>query len=413
MNAIVPPYPRQKLAFGACILLFGGLIFSKFLLSLSTILLLVLALLSPSPKGDWKRLLTSKVPWAMIGVFLLFMASSLLSDHQEQTWIRIRIALPMVALPIAFSLLPTFSKRQYQGLLAVFLGAMTIACLGVLFNYVLNRAEMLDMLKRSQAIPTPNGEHIRFSLMINIALLAGIYLLEKGYYWKQQLERWLMAGSVLFLIVALHILTVRIGLLVFYANTLLLLLILLIQRRRFKTLVFLLLLFLPMPYLAYQLVPSIQTKFNLTRYNWQLYRAGEIGEYSDTRRLLSYKIGWEVAQKSPYWGVGIADLRQEQAAIYQADYPDQPPMYPHNLFLTLLAGAGIIGLLWFLACFFFPLWYYRQQLDWFFLLIHSTIFLSFITENTLLSTIGVLLYAFFVSVSWPQYRKETREQEPS
>lgn len=406
MNTIVPSYPRQKLAFGACVLLFGGLIFSKFLLSISTILLLVLALCSPSPQEDWKRLRSAKVPWAMVGIFLLFMASSLLSDHQEQTWVRIRIALPMLALPIAFSLLPAFSKRQYQGLLAVFLGAMTIACFGVLVNYVLHRAEMLDMLKRSQAIPTPNGEHIRFSLMINIALLGGGYLLEKGYYWKRQLERWLIAGSVLFLIVALHILTVRIGLLVFYTNSLLLLLILLIERRRFNTLVLLVILFLPLPYLAYRLVPSIQTKFNLTRYNWQLYNAGKIGEYSDTRRLLSYKIGWEVAQKSPYWGVGIADLRQEQAAIYQEDYPDQPPMYPHNLFLTLLAGAGAIGLLWFLLCFLFPLWYYRGQLDWFFLLTHSTLFLSFVTENTLLSTIGVLLYAFFVSVSWPQYRKK-------
>jgi O-antigen ligase len=309
----------------------------------------------------------------------------------------------MVALPLAFGLLPTFSKRQYQHLLALFFGAMTIACLGVLSNYALHRAEMLDMLQRSQAIPTPNGEHIRFSLMINIALLAGVYLVEKGYYWKHRAERWLQVGSVLFLMVALHVLTVRIGLLVFYVNTLLLLLIILLQRRRFKTLILLLLLVLPMPYLAYKFVPSIQTKFNLTRYNWQLYQAGKIGEYSDTRRLLSYKIGWQVAQTAPYWGVGIADLRAEQAAIYERDYPEQPPMYPHNLLLTLLAGTGFVGLLWFLVCFGFPMWYYRRQLEWIFVLVHSVIFLSFITENTLLSTIGVMLYAFFVSMIGVQY----------
>ncbi|MFK7799783.1 MAG: O-antigen ligase family protein [Aureispira sp.] len=403
MNAAIGAYPRQQLAFGASVLLFIGLICSKFLLSIATISLLLLGLLSPQPKEDWKKLTQSKAPWAMVGIFLLFTTSALWSDNQSETWVRIRIALPMVALPLAFGLLPTFSKRQYQHLLAIFFGAMTIACLGVLINYALNRVEMLDMLKRSQAIPTPNGEHIRFSLMINIALLAGIYLIEKGYYWKHRVERWLQIGSVLFLIIALHILTVRIGLLVFYANTLLLLLIILLQRRRFKTLILLLLLVLPMPYLAYKLVPSIQTKFNLTRYNWQLYQAGKIGEYSDTRRLLSYKIGWQVAQEAPYWGVGIADLRAEQTAIYKRDYPEQPPMYPHNLLLTLLAGTGFIGLLWFLFCFGFPLWYYRRQLDWIFLLVHSVIFLSFITENTLLSTIGVMLYAFFVSMIGAQY----------
>lgn len=411
MKVIFKANVRQQLAFGVCILLFGGLIFSKFLLSVSTIALLVLGLLSPHSREDWKRLLGEKVPWAMVGIFLLFAVSSLLSENPHETWVRIRIALPMLALPIAFGLLPTFSKRQYQGLMAIFLGAMTLACLGVLINYGLHRAEMLDMLRRSQAIPTPNGEHIRFSLMINLALFAGVYLLEKGYYWKQKLERWLIAGSVLFLVMALHILTVRIGLLVFYVNSLLLLLVVLIKSRRFKTLIVLLALFLPMPYLAYLLVPSIQTKFNLTRYNWQLYKAGKIGEYSDTRRLLSYKIGWQIVQKSPYWGVGLADLREEQAAIYKRDYPDQPPMYPHNLFLTLLAGAGIVGLCWFLVCFFFPLWYYRKQLDGLFLLIHSTLFLSFITENTLLSTIGVLLYAFFVSVSVPQYKWKPAAKE--
>ena len=409
MRAIIQAYPRQHLAFGASVLLFVGLICSKFLMSIATISLLVLGLLSPHPQQDWKKLAQNKAPWAMVGIFLLFTASALLSDNQSETWVRIRIALPMLALPLAFGLLPTFSKRQYQHLLAIFLAAMTLACLGVLINYFLNRTEMLDMLKRSQAIPTPNGEHIRFSLMINIALLAGVYLVEKGYYWKHQAERWLQVGSVLFLIVALHILTVRIGLLVFYANTLLLLLIILLQRRRFKTLILFLLLVLPMPYLAYKFVPSIQTKFNLTRYNWQLYQAGKIGEYSDTRRLLSYKIGWQVAQTAPYWGVGIADLRAEQAAIYERDYPEQPPMYPHNLLLTLLAGTGFVGLLWFLVCFGFPMWYYRRQLEWIFLLVHSVIFLSFITENTLLSTIGVMLYAFFVSMIGAQY---TSAQEP-
>jgi O-antigen ligase len=411
MNRSTSDATRQQLAFGACILMLIGLICSKFLLSIATIILVVLGLWSAHPKQDWHRLWQQKTPWAMVGIFGLFAASSLLSENQSETWVRIRIALPMLALPIAFGLLPAFSKRQYRGLLALFFYGMWLACLGVLLNYALNRVEMLDLLRRSQAIPTPNKDHIRFSLMINLALFAGVYLLEQGYQWRHRAERWLMAAGILFLIVALHILTVRTGLLVFYANSLLLLLVSLIRRRRFKTLVLLLILFLPMPYLAYRLVPSIQTKFNLTRYNWQLYRAGKIGNYSDTRRLLSYKIGWEVAQTAPYFGVGMADLHEAQTAIYQRDHPEQPPMYPHNLFLTLLAGTGAVGLLWFLGNFLYPLWYYRAGLDWFFLLIHSTLFLSFLTENTLLSTIGVLLYAFFVSLSWPQYEKRTAKNQ--
>ena len=179
-------YPREKLIYTSCISLFIGLICSKFLLTLSMISLVVLGLLSPTVKQDWKRLWTNKSFAATLGIFLLFLGSALMSDNWSASMVRLRIALPMLLLPIAFALLPTFSKKSYQQLLSIYFYLMVIACLGVLINYGLHYEEMQQLLIVSKAIPTPNGEHIRFSLMINLAVFAGFWLLQEQFYFYNE-----------------------------------------------------------------------------------------------------------------------------------------------------------------------------------------------------------------------------------
>jgi O-antigen ligase len=404
-------YPREKLIYASCIGLFIGLICSKFLLTLSMIALVVFGVLSPNLKQDWKRIWTNKSFTATLGVFMLFLGSALLSDNAPESMNRLRIALPMLLLPIAFALLPTFSKKTYQELLSIYFYLMVAACIGVLINYGMHYEAMQQRLIVSKAIPTPNGEHIRFSLMINLAVFAGFWLLQQQFYWKKTAEKWLMGTLVLFLIITLHLLSVRIGILVLYGGLGTTVFYYMLRKKYYVLGVVLLAGMCVMPYLAYKYVPSIQTKVNLTKHNWDMYQQGHIGEYSDTRRLLSYKIAWDVVQESPWFGVGIGDLNDEQAKEYAERYPDQQVMYPHNFFLTLYAATGILGLLFFLVCFFFPLFYHQNYKNLFFLLFYTTIFLSFMTENTLLSAIGVGIYSFFLLFSVNYLEGVYKEEE--
>lgn len=399
VSVFLAQYPRKQLIYASCISLFIGLIASKFLLTLSMIALVVLGLLSPTLNQDWKRVWTNKSFVATLGIFMLFLGSALISDNWGASMIRVRIALPMLLLPIAFALLPTFSKKSYQQLLSIYFYMMVVACLGVLINYGLNYEAMQQRLIVSKAIPTPNGEHIRFSLMINLAVFAGFWLLQQGFYWKKTAEKYLMSLLVFFLIITLHLLSVRIGLLVLYGGLGTTIFYYMLSKKYYLIGIMLLMGMGAMPYLAYKYVPSIQTKVNLTKHNWDMYQQGHIGEYSDTRRLLSYKVAWDVVQESPWFGVGIGDLNDEQAKYYQKNYPDQKVMYPHNFFLMLYAATGILGLVFFLCCFFFPLFYHHNYKNLFFLLFYTTIFLSFMTENTLLSAIGVGIYSFFLLFS--------------
>jgi O-antigen ligase len=399
LQLFLAEYPREKLIYASCISLFISLICSKFLLTLSMIALVVFGVLSPTLKQDWKRIWANKSFVATLGIFMLFLGSALVSDNWSESVTRIRIALPMLLLPIAFALLPIFSKKSYQQLLSIYIYMMAAACLGVLINYGLHFEEMQQLLVVSKSIPTPNGEHIRFSLMINLAVFAGFWLLEQQFYWKKAVEKWLLRMVVLFLIITIHLLSVRIGILILYGGLVTTVFYYMLSKRYYAIGIVLLMGIGAMPYMAYKYVPSVQAKVSLTKHNWDMYQQGHIGEYSDTRRLLSYQIAWDVVRESPWFGVGIGDLSDEQKRYYQERYPDQEVMYPHNFFLTLYAATGILGLLFFLGCFFFPLFYRQNYKNLFFLLFYTTIFLSFMTENTLLSALGVGIYSFFLLFS--------------
>lgn len=390
---------RKTIAYILCISLFVGLICSKFLISLSMIAFVVVGLFSPTLKIDIHQLWKNKGYTMTLGIFLLFLISSMMSTNMEAAIVRLRIALPLFFLPIAFALLPPFSKKEYQQLLFVFLFGMSLACLGVLINYGLNYEEMQQLLVVSKAIPTPNGDHIRFSLMINLAVFAGFWLLQEQFCWRHKNEKWLIGALVLFLMLTLHLLSVRIGMVILYLGISITMLYYMLYKRYYWLGLVLIGGILVVPYLAYRYVPSIQTKVDLTRHNWNMYQQGTYGEYSDTRRLLSYEIAWDVAKQAPWLGVGVGDLNDEQARLYQKKYPDQKVMYPHNFFLTIYAATGILGLLFFLVCFFFPFFYHKQYRNLFFLLFYLTIFLSFMTENTLLNAIGVGIYSFFLLFS--------------
>lgn len=399
LQLFLAEYPRNKLIYASCISLFISLIFSKFLLTLSMAALVVFGVLSPTLKQDWKRIWANKSFVATLGIFMLFLGSALVSDNWSESMTRIRIALPMLLLPIAFALLPIFSKKSYQQLLSIYIYMMAIACLGVLINYGLHFEAMQQLLVVSKSIPTPNGEHIRFSLMINLAIFAGFWLLEQQFYWKKAVEKWLLRMVVLFLIITIHLLSVRIGILILYGGLVTTVFYYMLSKKYYVIGIVLLMGIAAMPYMAYKYVPSVQAKVSLTKHNWDMYQQGHIGEYSDTRRLLSYQIAWDVVRESPWFGVGIGDLSDEQKRYYRERYPDQEVMYPHNFFLTLYAATGILGLLFFLGCFFFPLFYRQNYKNLFFLLFYTTIFLSFMTENTLLSALGVGIYSFFLLFS--------------
>ena len=115
-----------------------------------------------------------------------------------------------------------------------------------------------------------------------------------------------------------------------------------------------LVLLVSVPVLAYKMVPSFYNKINYAKYELWMQRQGEAhDQLSDAGRLLSWRIGYDIWQAHPWLGVGPGNLKQEVMAVYAEDYPGVTrKRMPHNQFLSVAAGSGIVGLLVFL----FALW---------------------------------------------------------
>jgi O-antigen ligase len=69
---------------------------------------------------------------------------------------------------------------------------------------------------------------------------------------------------------------------------------------------------------------------------------------------------------------------------------------PHNQLISIFAGTGIIGLIIFLAAFFYPLFYKKNFRQPLFLALHAVVFMSFFMENTIENNFGISMYLFFL-----------------
>lgn len=398
-NWIKTYLPTQPLALLFIFVLMIGLMVSKFMMSLGMFGLIGVALITTDLKAGFQNFWQNKAYFWTTGLFGIILFSGIYTSNWGELLLRLRIALPFFSLPLVFAAIPPFSRRQYFGLLYVFIGLTFIFSVGMFINFMLNYDELNLGLALSKAIPSPNQDHIRFSLMICIAIFAAGELLSKKFYWKYEWERVVLATIMLVLILLLHVFSVRSGMLAFYIGTLVWLGFMVLSKRKYLLGGIGLLLLLSAPYLAYQFMPGFRSKIRLTTHNIILYTRGEIGDYSDTQRFLSYEVAWQVIQDNFWLGVGMGDLREELEEVYKKDYPAQKFKFPHNQFLTFWGGSGFIGFVLFLSYFFVPLFYRKHYRNIFLLMLYVVVFTSFLTENTILNAIGTAIHCLFLLLS--------------
>ena len=364
--------------------LFLGLIASKFLISLSIILLLIGGLVRRDWSSWWLEFRRQPLYLAQILFFLGMGFSVLLSENWAEGWVRLRISLPFLVLPLAFAGLPPIAEKHWRVFLQFFSLVMALTLAGVLANYAWYYEEILDALRRSKAVPVPHADHIRYNLLLCLACFAA-WSLAKG-----AVRPWFWRGLAGFMVLGLHILSVRSGLLGFYLVLAFWGLRLIWTQKRYVLGLGFILGLLTAPVLAYYALPSFRAKVELTQTNWTLYQKGEVSTYSDTRRLLSYQIAYALWREQPIQGIGLGDLRGRQEAVYRERYPEQDFLFPHNQYLSILAAMGLWGLALFLFLALLPLWREPARVElWVF---HLIMLSSFLTENTLFISVGSALY---------------------
>lgn len=400
---------KQQLALALCVLFMVALIYTRFLVSVSMFGLAFVGLfdwnkidgklkirLNPVLLQNLKQFGNQPAYWMVTLFFLLV----LLSGWQTEDWSywieRLRIKLPFLILPIAFLGLPVFTRRQYLGLTYFLLILLCITCIGIGINYLLDFAAINESIKHGKAVPTPCN-HIRFSLLLSLGIICGGWLWRERYYTRYTWERYFIKFATLFLFGFIFFLAVRSGLASLYAGLLVLLIHFVNTTQQYLKAAAMVATLIAMPVIAYLFFPTFNAKVGYVKEDLEMHTAGKGENYSDSGRFTSILLGLQLAGENPLQGVGAGNLRQEMRELYAQEYPQAPEIkLPHNQFVWVFAGTGLVGLFLFSLAFFYPILYnnnYRQPL---FLAFNVVIFCSFLTESTIENSLGVALYSFFL-----------------
>jgi O-antigen ligase len=118
---------------------------------------------------------------------------------------------------------------------------------------------------------------------------------------------------------------------------------------------------------------------------------------SDSERITTLRVGWNIFQSAPLLGVGAGNLDQAVAFQYRSHFPQAARvMMPHNQFLYVAAGSGLVGLLLFCIAIFLPLFYQKHYEDYWYLGVYVVILASLLVEATLENAMGVALVTYFL-----------------
>lgn len=363
--------------------------------------------------------------WLPLLIWLFVVFTGFYSRHLDTWWAQVRLLMPFFALPLVFFWLPPLSPQQHRGLHLWLILLVLLAAISTGSGYFLHHTEWLSKLSQGQSIEPAllwikPIDHIRFSLLLAFSALCSAFFFIESLNSKTEIHeikkeyRLIYAVSLgfcsLILIVTLHLLAVRSGLLAFYVTAIVAIFWWIIYKKRIFSGIFTLILLAGLPIIAFKTMPSVAAKFYYSRWDIDQLKVGNLGETSDAGRITSILTGIYMGNSSPIGGVGFGDIEMESIYQYARHFPraTTPPLSPHNQFIYVYAGAGLLGLGLFLSSFLVSSWCYRQNK--LFLLAWCVVLCSYLTESTLATSLGVTFVSFFMGIAANLYKQEGMKQ---
>lgn len=385
--------------------LFISLLYSVYALSISMFLIGALVVLDfdelsgrPCLRKDLllqgSAFLSSPSWYAITFSFFIVLFGGLYSDHTLVWLERLRIKVPFLLFPLAMYVLYPIRRRTYLLIHLLFLLILAISTIVPLWHILTSSIQVISALEEGRPVDTPVS-HIRYSLMISFASISAAVLA-----FEKELPRWctstLMWSVYVYLGIFLHLLAVRSGIVTWYLVSFFLISRHFLYRKKYLSLSLSIGLLMSLPLVAYQTIPSFQNRIDYMYEDLRHYTTGEWNAYSDAERILSMRAGWEIAKENYLWGVGPSNLKTEMQSYFYEKFDKDTFIMPHNQFLSVLAGSGLIGLSLFLMALILPVLYLRAYKEPLFLASQIILLTSFLAENTLETSVGVAFYLFFL-----------------
>lgn len=336
---------------------------------------------------------------SLVMVFGLHLLAGLHTDagNMDEYRFDLGLQLPFLTLPLSFWLLPALPSRYLRWLWLLLIGMTVLAAVGASINYLVHFREINELYIHSKVMPT-EPEHIRFSLIITLSIAVGMLLIVQKAV-RPVWQSWLKVAVVL-MVLFLHVLAVRSGLMTFYALGCLTVFWLALKQQQWKKAALLALILILLPAFSYVAFPTFRNKlYNTQEDVSKVNQSGEGKNFSIASRIYSYQAAMAVWQDNKLMGVGKPNLEGDMARRYARLYPELTPDFyilPHNQYLYNLAAYGLVGLLVFCLGLFYPAWWARRKAAPLLAAQYISIGLSFLVEYTLETQIGLAFVVFFL-----------------
>jgi hypothetical protein len=161
--------------------------------------------------------------WILVSIFLLHVAGLLFTTDFHYAMKDLRIKLPMLLLPLIFSTTGEVSRRAFRFLMYLFIAAVVTGTM--ISTWVMYTRELADSRESSLFI-----SHIRFSMLIDIAIFAIAYLVVTRNEMLRR-TRIILAAAGFWLIAFLFLAAYMTGLVIFIITAATLLLYMALNRR--------------------------------------------------------------------------------------------------------------------------------------------------------------------------------------
>ena len=373
--------------------MFVGVYYARAAVSIATGALGVIAVLTVLSNEKRIALLKQRETMSLMAVFLLMALSGLVSENTAKWFKVLMINIPYLAIPAGIWAFGPIKKQVIYRLALIFIAVSAVSAILVIANYLENR-EMYDELYRfGKVIPTPI-RHIRYSLFLALAATLGLGVILDRIP-QSTVANWTVAVMTLILVVTIHVLAVRTGIVSLYGGILGLVLAMILRERRWVIAGATIAVLVGGAFIAYKTLPSVANKIAYMRYDLKmLQEEGLSPEYSDNMRIISIQHGIEIFKQYPVFGAGIGDLPDLMVERYEKYSPNVPAdarYSPISQFVYWLSALGVVGTLVLLILLFYPLalnWKYSYAL----IALYACMFTSLIPEAGLQLQLGKTLF---------------------
>lgn len=371
-------------------IMFFAMFYSVYLLSIAQILIVLLGIFHyyiPTFRVNTEQSLN-------IFLVMLFFAIPLVGMCYSSDWNygleRLRIKLPYLLLPLAFFYLPKLNAEHIMQVFKIFLLISFLSAIQVILVYYFHPDATEQAIQLGGHLYTPCN-HIRYSLLINIAILFSLYLFDSS----KTSSRILYLFFAVLMIAFVHFLSVRTGILSLYLLLTLLALIHIIRRKKY-----IFLLFFPLVYTLFHVsikrIPTLKTKYKYTVWEVESLIEGDSINSTLENRVKSIQLGWGIFGDHPLLGVGTGDLKSEVHRMWNQRYSNTSHVYmPHNQFVSWLASHGLILSGGLIILSIWPIFLSFRPPFKIWASFTLIILVSFLFENTIENSLGVAIHSFF------------------